>query len=62
MYIYVYIYIYLHIFNLGNLHCLLALGEFVELEECALALKNHLKAAEQVHIYMYVYIYIYIYR
>jgi hypothetical protein len=27
---------------------LLALGEFVELEECALALKNHLKAAEQV--------------
>jgi FKBP12-rapamycin complex-associated protein len=33
--------------ELGNLHCLLALGEFVELEESALVLKNHLKAAEQ---------------
>ena len=35
----------------GNLHCLLALGEYVELEDSALALRNHLKNAEQVEEY-----------
>jgi hypothetical protein len=30
------------------LHCLLALGEYVELEDSALALKTHLTSAEQV--------------
>ena len=35
----------------GNLHCLLALGEYDELEGSALALKSHLKSAEQIDEY-----------
>jgi hypothetical protein len=35
----------------GNLHCLLALGEYEELEGSALALKSHLKSAEQIDEY-----------